>query len=365
MLLIESTGQLYPVGRFELTATIEGDFENNEIYDQLTYAFVCDMPHIARTDCARILISRDEYEIVNATDKLVSFQNHIYNITMYEVMNETTGDIEICVPESYTENLVVSPPRRVPLKNCLTGYEKVLKAEGYLTAVLGRVSIVALASVLLTYTIFPSLRNLPGVNTMNLTFALFLAEVIFITGEDEQIPWLCSAVAASLHYCFLASHCWMNVMTFDVYRTFAASSCILTRIGDKRKFLPRYAIYAWGAPVLIVGLCLLIDFGDVFPGIDVKYGGTWSSEYLVNQGGNLTQASDWGRRSSDHDNNYVVIGNATDYGDGGGAGGDGGVTNATLDSTPRTMVVDHSFSCWIQNPLAALFAFGAPILSSS
>ena len=82
---------------------------------------------------------------------------------------------------------VVHPSRVLLYKNCGNGYEHWLKAEGYLTAVLSRVSIVALFSVLLTYCLFPRLRNLPGVNTMSLTFALFLAEVIFITGENVQV----------------------------------------------------------------------------------------------------------------------------------------------------------------------------------
>ena len=84
---------------------------------------------------------------------------------------------------------VIHPSRVRMYKNCGTGYEHWLQAEGYLTAVLGRVSIVALFTVLLTYFLFPKLRNLPGVNTMNLTFALFLAEIIFVTGEQVQVKW--------------------------------------------------------------------------------------------------------------------------------------------------------------------------------
>lgn len=70
---------------------------------------------------------------------------------------------------------------------CASGYEIWLKTEGYLSAVLGRVSVIALASVIFTYCLFPQLRNLPGVNTMNLTMALFLAELIFITGENTRV----------------------------------------------------------------------------------------------------------------------------------------------------------------------------------
>jgi hypothetical protein len=84
-----------------------------------------------------------------------------------------------------------------------------------------------------------------------------------------QIPWLCTAVAASLHYFFLASHCWMNVMSYDVYRTFAGNTCILTRGRTKSKFFPRYALYAWGVPLVVVGACLFIDLSHVMPSISI------------------------------------------------------------------------------------------------
>lgn len=80
-----------------------------------------------------------------------------------------------------------APEKSRRLSSCYVNYENLLKAEGYMTAVMGRVSIVALASVLITYCLFPKLRNLPGVNIVNLTTALFIAEIIFITGEDIQV----------------------------------------------------------------------------------------------------------------------------------------------------------------------------------
>ncbi|ESO84356.1 hypothetical protein LOTGIDRAFT_75274, partial [Lottia gigantea] len=131
-----------------------------------------------------------------------------------------------------------------------------------ITAIIGRLSVVALCSVLVTYWLFKSLRNLPGINTMNLTLALLIGETMFIEGESSAIPWVCSLVAISVHYFFLASFFWMNVMSYDVYKTFA-NKCILTRIRGTKKFLPRYAMYAWGSPAIIVALCVFIEYGNV------------------------------------------------------------------------------------------------------
>jgi hypothetical protein len=61
----------------------------------------------------------------------------------------------------------------------------------------------------------------------------------------------------------------MNVMSYDVYRTFAGNTCILTRMRTKSKFFPRYALYAWGVPLVVVGACLFIDLSHVMPSISI------------------------------------------------------------------------------------------------
>ncbi|RUS90985.1 hypothetical protein EGW08_001289, partial [Elysia chlorotica] len=149
------------------------------------------------------------------------------------------------------------------------------QAEALITEILGQVSLVALFLVLLTYVLFPRLRNLPGINTMNLTFALLVAESIFSHGIDAKLPWLCTAIAVCLHYLFLAAHFWMNVMSYDVYRTFVSDvsgSVSMKRVKDKKKYVPLYSLYAWGTPLLIVAFCVFVDRSDLFPDITIGYG---------------------------------------------------------------------------------------------
>ena len=119
-------------------------------------------------------------------------------------------------------------------------------------------------------------------------FGLVPTYVFFIS--FQQTEWLCTAIAASLHYFFLASHLWMNVMSYDVYRTFAGSSCVLTRVRDKTKYFPRYAAYAWGTPMLIVGVCLFIDLSHLLPP-SITIGGYLKVWGLVSSVG---RASDFG-----------------------------------------------------------------------
>ncbi|KAL8594021.1 hypothetical protein ACOMHN_029007 [Nucella lapillus] len=358
------TGKYYIQGMFDVSLIVTQPIGNTTQKPQsfVYNALACEMPQITDNHCSRIKISSDEYTIHPIT-KTLTFQNTTLNVSSYEYINDKYDEVEICLPESYKKSMAMQPSRLRYYyfsKNCVTDYQDWLKAEGYLTAILGRISIVALFVVLLTYFLFPTLRNLPGVNTMQLTFALFLAEVIFASGEEVQIPWLCMAVAATLHYCFLSSHCWMNVMSYDVYRTFAGSSCILTRVRDKRNMFPRYALYAWGMPLMVLGGCLLIDLGHIFPGISIGYGGTWS------QGGNRSGA---GNLSSEKMHLDTVTTTTTTtlrvdlgYEEGSEIVQDDVKMSNSSGNADMAVVADHSFSCWIQEPLAALFVFGAPIL---
>ncbi|XP_076451539.1 uncharacterized protein LOC143287437 isoform X2 [Babylonia areolata] len=370
------TGKTYVQGMFDVSFIVTQPIGNTtEKAQSYVYnALACEMPWITNSDCTRIFITAEEYSLEPIT-KTLTFQNSSFDISSYEYINDNYDEVEICVPESLKEAMSLHPSRLQYIyysQNCVTDYQGWLKAEGYLTAVLGRLSIVALFAVLLTYCLFPSLRNLPGVNTLNLTFALFLAEVVFAAGEEVQIPWLCTAVAASLHYCFLSSHCWMNVMSYDVYRTFAASTCILTRVRDKRKMFPRYALYAWGMPLLVLGTCLFIDLTGVFPGIRIGYGGTWSA--AASGGGVLNDTSGLGNwTSGDGESRHPTVTTTTSSTErvnsdvdntaaAAAASGGGEVVRNGTESGGFSVVVDRSFSCWIQEPLAALYAFGAPLL---
>lgn len=154
------------------------------------------------------------------------------------------------------------------------------------------------------------------------------------------MAWLCTTVAVALHYFFLASHCWMNVMSYDVYRTFATNKCILTRVRDKRKYLSRYALYAWGVPLLVIGACLFIDFSNVFPALAIGYGDHWTggnvSRFVsVTMEGKHEESVDYSSNSYQEERKNITL---------------------------ETVDIQYVFSCWIQNPVAALVAFGAPIM---
>ncbi|KAI8796281.1 hypothetical protein BgiBS90_004048 [Biomphalaria glabrata] len=334
LMYINKTNSYINVGLFDLWVMFAGNLAANETnFTGLSkYAFVCFMPRILQKDCNRIDLENNEYYLAGDNRSII-FEEREYDIFSYKVVNESTGKVQICVPQSFHSNMQTMLPHIKLYGGCSHDFDTALKVEGYMTLVLGRISVAALACVLITYCLFPRLRNLPGVNTMNLTFALLVAEVIFSEGINVSTHWLCSAVAISLHFTFLAAHFWMNVMSYDVYRTFANSTSVSPQLRDRRRYFPRYATYAWGVPMLVVAFCAFIDFSDVFDNISIGYGKEVSQE---------TNFSDYDIITTQ--DGEVLIQD---------------IRNATGD---LNLNIARASVCWITRPLAALVTFGAPIL---
>ena len=123
--------------------------------------------------------------------------------------NEGNGNLTVC--GNFTRKFLKSG-------KIVTLYTK---AEHYLTVIGYTSSIFAVLVVLLTYSMFNELRTLPGKIVMNLAVALLLSQVVFLVETFQNIPdRSCAAITIILHFLYLASFCWMNVIAFDVAKTF-------------------------------------------------------------------------------------------------------------------------------------------------
>ncbi|CAF1328665.1 unnamed protein product, partial [Adineta steineri] len=133
------------------------------------------------------------------------------------------------------------------------------KAPGFLSTIAIFLSICALGITLITFILFSSLRNLPGCNTINLIIALMVAEILFLSQSLLIMtrPGVCLLFALGIHFFFLASFFWMNVMAFDLWKTFHKGFSLY--VCEIRERLPYYALYAWGMPVLIVLIGIILD----------------------------------------------------------------------------------------------------------
>ena len=327
---VNETKTKYWPGMYDLTVLVAGNvMATPNITHKSKYVFVCVMPRIANSSCGRLNFTQSDYTLL--PNKSIAMFNRLYSMDEYYFINEELGNIEICIPEEFYSH---QGPNMLFVHACEKGYEHFQRAEGYLTAILGRMSIVAMTTVLLTYILIKKLRNLPGVNTMNLTFAILSAQVIFILGENSELQWLCSLVAMSLHYFILASFFWMNVMTFDVFKTFA-NKCILTQIRSKRKFMWRYSLYAWGSPLVIVLICAFVDFSGLVEGFQIGYGG------FVRET-NMTDTPQELAMDGQNDSHRSLLNNTDSH------------------VKPKE---SKNLGCWIQNPVATLIVFGGPLLT--
>ncbi|RWS09887.1 lysosomal acid phosphatase-like protein 3 [Dinothrombium tinctorium] len=79
---------------------------------------------------------------------------------------------------------------------------------------------------------------------------------------------LCVLNGVLMHYFYLSSFFWMNVMSFDVYRLFSRKT---NNLKSSKKFL-KYSVYAWITPLIIIAFSLLNEY--LFPENDYqpKYG---------------------------------------------------------------------------------------------
>jgi len=136
------------------------------------------------------------------------------------------------------------------------------KAPGILSTIAIFLSIIALGITLITFFLFSSLRNLPGWNTINLILALMIAETLFLA-QDLTIMTrsnVCLLFALGIHYFYLASFFWMNIMAYDLWNTFHKGFSLY--LHDINERLPFYALYAWGMPTIIVLIGIILDVSD-------------------------------------------------------------------------------------------------------
>ena len=185
--------------------------------------------------CSVIQFTRDEYNILNETSIFIYASNKTYtDVTFLDGLAYVCFNIR---------GSVLSSRRNDPI-------------EGWLSFVCGIVSTVCLLVTILVYMI-PKMLNQPGRILLCLSISLFLAQVIFLLAPNaETNHFLCQTVGILDHFLFLASFFWMNVMSFDVFKTFSSSFC---NVENNRKHFVYYSLYAWLTSLVVVGIGVSMD----------------------------------------------------------------------------------------------------------
>lgn len=124
--------------------------------------------------------------------------------------------------------------------------------------------------LLITYSLFKDLRTLPSLLLMSLTLSFLIGDLLILLGSSivslsfVQSRAPCVAVAILLHFFFLARFCWTNVISFEMVRTFTAAVKLMPVLSNRseRSVFAIYSLIGWGIPLLIVLICIIINFAS-------------------------------------------------------------------------------------------------------
>ncbi|XP_034175028.1 G-protein coupled receptor Mth2 isoform X1 [Osmia lignaria lignaria] len=152
-----------------------------------------------------------------------------------------------------------------------SSYEEEKQQESYKVGII--VSIPFFFVTFLVYAIIPELRNLYGKTLMCYVACLVVAYTFLVLVKFFYYFTiaLCSAIAFVIHFSFLASFFWLNVMCFDIWWTFGGFRSLQGSVKqrERKKFLI-YSVYAWGCAFLLTGVCIVMDFLPNIPDHFVK-----------------------------------------------------------------------------------------------
>lgn len=130
------------------------------------------------------------------------------------------------------------------------------------------ISIIALVAHLITFCVLPSLRNLPGYNLASLSVAFMLGYSFVLIGQIPQVLGLFCVISAILQQnFFLVAFFCMNVLAFDVWRTLrlATEKFLVSSKNIRERQYMWYSLYAWGCPLLISSISVIVDNCSIFP----------------------------------------------------------------------------------------------------
>lgn len=166
----------------------------------------------------------------------------------YPIKEESTENTTMCHCYHLTNFAVLVDIYGLALSEQHKSYLDVLTYIGC------TISICSLGVCIFVFMTFRSAKNDRSTINANLCLCLFLAEFTFLFGIGQTgFPSLCSVIAATLHYLFLASFFWMLIAGFQIY-------VLLVEVfePDGSRFV-QYYLLGYIAPLLIVLCSLLMD----------------------------------------------------------------------------------------------------------
>lgn len=255
---ITKTNEVFPPNRYFL---VKHDNSANQSL------FICNSKFTVKCPFVLLPVNSSEYKIFYNKSLLHNTTGRIYTIGEYDLDGRMALICTNYTTVNYTSNTFVNVTSES--NNTINANNNERGFLWYFTVIGFSVSIFTLILTLAVHFIFSELRSpLPGKNLMSLCVALSLVQFTWLLGTgDTDKPIFCTAIAAVLHYLFLASFACTAIIAFDTRRTFssqiskAPGRSIGT--GNKNRRFMAYTCVAWGGPLLFVGVCFLLDHFQV------------------------------------------------------------------------------------------------------
>ncbi|XP_069127594.1 uncharacterized protein [Argopecten irradians] len=193
--------------------------------------------------CPHVNISSDDYNItINNYNRLCLDTPHRCFQPEEYILPDDLPYVLVCADKYFASE---PPGYKVPKEDL----GKVL-----VSFVSSCLSVLCLIITMVTYTLFPVLRTLPGLYTMALCATLIVAHTLFTFGAGAvNIKILCEVFGIVIHLTMLASVFLMNVCSIHMFRVFnhLDRQYVLT-VEEKRRHFVISLVYSYGASAVFV-----------------------------------------------------------------------------------------------------------------
>uniref|UniRef100_T1KIM2 G-protein coupled receptors family 2 profile 2 domain-containing protein n=1 Tax=Tetranychus urticae TaxID=32264 RepID=T1KIM2_TETUR len=122
------------------------------------------------------------------------------------------------------------------------------------------ISIVSLLAKIILFFCLPGPRRTANIVILFLCISLLLAQSLFLFGINlTSNPLCCQIIGISIHYLFLATFFWMNVLSYDIFCTFSMERLVpQVKISSTRQIIS-YSFYGWFTPFIVILISTIVD----------------------------------------------------------------------------------------------------------
>lgn len=122
------------------------------------------------------------------------------------------------------------------------------------------ISIISLLVKIILFFCLSGPRRTANIVILFLCISLLLAQSLFLFGINlTSNPLCCQIIGILIHYLFLATFFWMNVLSYDIFCTFSMERLVpQVKISSTRQIIS-YSFYGWFTPFIVILISTIVD----------------------------------------------------------------------------------------------------------